>query len=448
LFNHCLVLSASATAAPAFVAAALYRDDTHRFILADRVYGLRQAGPSDPGVVTPIARLYEDGAVSLFPEDDAPCLCLMDEGVEPLFGGADTETNSAAPERFWPRLRRALRNPLPSAMIDRRLIYLAVFALFLAVISTLALNSYQHFGIADAVFYTITFMTTEGSSDARLRDAPTAIKLFGATMTLIGAITLAAFYAVITDTLVKARFEGLRDRFGRLRRHVIVSGLGNVGFRIADQLAKLGVPVAAVELKESNPYIEAARQLGIPVLIADTRLPSTLKTLHAERASCLIAATDDDVANLETVLNGRSIKGDLRVIMRLFDPDFAERVQRSFNIDACRSVSALAAPAFAAAATGLPVIATLPVGSEVLVVARIRVAQNTGLTDCTVGELETACRCRILVCDEDDKLPSHLSSQTILPTGSEIIVVGSHEGMSKLWARNRPGAVQGSAPSS
>lgn len=76
----------------------------------------------------------------------------------------------------------------------------------------------------------------------------------------------------------------------------------------------------------------------------------------------------DDVTNLEIALLGRSIYagGDpsrrLRVVLRLFDQEFADQVKRAFAIDISRSVSYLAAPAFAAALVGREVIETIPIG--------------------------------------------------------------------------------------
>ena len=102
-----------------------------------------------------------------------------------------------------------------------------------------------------------------------------------------------------------------------------------------------------------------------------------------------MAATSDDLVNLAAALNARSVRPDLRVVVRLFDPDFAVRVQRGFGIRFTRSVSHLAAPAFAAAAIGSEVIATIPVGDRrVVIVARAEVAEGSALDGRSVGSLD------------------------------------------------------------
>ena len=99
----------------------------------------------------------------------------------------------------------------------------------------------------------------------------------------------------------------------------------------------------------------------------------------ASVATCraLVVVSTDDVANLETALLGRAAQADLRVVLRLFDGEFADRVQRAFNIEHSRSVSYLAAPAFAAAMLGRQVIATIPVRRRVLLLAELPVGAGS-----------------------------------------------------------------------
>src|SRR3712207_8666240 len=62
---------------------------------------------------------------------------------------------------------------------------------------------------------------------------------------------------------------------------------------------------------------------------------------------------------------------------RLFDGDFADRVERAFRIDVSRSVSYLAAPAFAAAMLQRDVIGAIPVNRRVLLIADLRSEEHT-----------------------------------------------------------------------
>ena len=65
-----------------------------------------------------------------------------------------------------------------------------------------------------------------------------------------------------------------------------------------------------------------------------------------------MALTSDDLVNLEFALAARRLQPELRVVLRIFDPRLAERLDRGIELDLTRSVSALAAPAFSAALLG------------------------------------------------------------------------------------------------
>ena len=110
--------------------------------------------------------------------------------------------------------------------------------------------------------------------------------------------------------------------------------------------------VVAVEVSDEGRFVSPTRAAGIPVFTGDARHREVLEELRLDTARALVAATSDDLVNLSTALNARAMRPDLRVVVRLFDPEFAMRVQHGFGIRFTRSVSHLAAPAFAAAAIG------------------------------------------------------------------------------------------------
>ena len=89
--------------------------------------------------------------------------------------------------------------------------------------------------------------------------------------------------------------------------------------------------------------------------------------------------TSSDEVNLEAALHARAIRADLRIVLRLYDDDLAERVQKMIGNTVSRSVSYLAAPAFAAAMLEHQVLRTIPVGRHVLLIADVRVEAGAEL---------------------------------------------------------------------
>jgi Trk K+ transport system NAD-binding subunit len=201
-------------------------------------------------------------------------------------------------------------------------------------------------------------------------------------------------------------------------------------------VAELGVPVVVIEPDENGRFVAPARELGIPVVVGDARQRELLVGLGIARARALVAATSDDLVNLSAALNARAVRPDLRVVVRLFDPDFAVRVQGGFGIRFTRSVSHLAAPAFAAAAIGSEVVATVPVGDRRLVLfARLRVPAGSALEGRRVAELHDPGRLRVLaVADPGSEVARWYPDPQaeVLDPDEEVIVVATRDGLAGL----------------
>jgi Trk K+ transport system NAD-binding subunit len=167
-------------------------------------------------------------------------------------------------------------------------------------------------------------------------------------------------FGLVADVIVGAQLqEALGVPRGRMRNHVVVLGLGNLGYRTTLHLLAAGVEVAACDSSSHGRFVAIARRLGVPVLIADANYLDSLRALSVDRARAVVTATSDDLANLEAALAARELNPDARVITRLFDQDLAERAQQQLHITEAQSVSALAAPAFVAAALGQGVLSII-----------------------------------------------------------------------------------------
>jgi Trk K+ transport system NAD-binding subunit len=157
-----------------------------------------------------------------------------------------------------------------------------------------------------------------------------------------------------------------------------------------------------------------------------------LEELDVAHARCLVAATDDDLANLQAALNARAINPKLRVVLRVFDPDLAARVERAFSIHISRSVSSLAAPTFAAAAVGGRVIATAAVGKRVLIVGQGRIEKGSWAEGKSIDQLQQAIEGRaILLADNGHKTwkPDHMR---VLAEGHELVVATTRKGFARF----------------
>jgi Trk K+ transport system NAD-binding subunit len=217
--------------------------------------------------------------------------------------------------------------------------------------------------------------------------------------------------------------------------HVIVAGLGSIGYRVALGIAERGVPVVAVEVSDDGRFVSPTRAVGIPVVIGDARHRAILDDLRLDTARALVAATSDDLVNLSAALNARALRPDLRVVVRLFDPEFAIRVQHGFGIRFTRSVSQLAAPAFAAAAIGTEVVATVPVGDRrVILFARHHVPGGSVLEGRLASSLDASGALRVLAVADPDSVVARwdVPDDEVLDAGEEVIVAATRAGLGDL----------------
>ena len=227
-------------------------------------------------------------------------------------------------------------------------------------------------------------------SDELEPDAPAWLELYDSGVLLVGVAALALVIALVTDAMVSTRIaHALGGLPRRLRGHAIVCGLGTVGYRIGSELLAEGIDVCGVDSATTRAS-PRARAAGIAAAAGDAAQIATLRSLGVQEAAYLFCVTDDDVANLEAALVARAANPSLRIVLRLFDPDLAERVERVAGLGVSRSVADLAAPAFAAAALGRDVTDAIRTRQGLLLVARV------GALDTTVGEIERDGALRVL----------------------------------------------------
>jgi Trk K+ transport system NAD-binding subunit len=172
------------------------------------------------------------------------------------------------------------------------------------------------------------------------------------------------------------------------------------------------------------------------VIIGDASRDDTLRAAYIGTSRALVTLSSHDVVNLEAALTARAVREDLLVVLRLFDNDFARLVERRFNIDVSRSVSFLAAPAFAAAMVERQVVGTIPVGRRVLLIAEVPVGDGTGLDRLTVREVEQRFEVRVIGLQRrtEQRLDWQPSAAHQLVPRDRLMVVATRSGLGQILA--------------
>ena len=432
LFRDCAVISDSAIAAPAFVQAALGDGAPSYFRLAGRTLYATQRSEVDPrDIICGLSRTNEDGTPSPLPADDS----RADVVLAVAHGERKLSVKAKQPPKLWSvgSLVRFLRQS-----INRTLLVALGVALVLLVAGGISLAISSDEGLWRGIYETILTAFSGADASDKVSVQISQLVVTAAGMALVPLIT-----AVIVEGLVNAR---LALTSGRLltayEGHVVVVGLGNVGTRVIRSLRDLGIDVVAIDKSEDARGIAIARELEIPLVIGDASREETLRMASVSTARALVIVSTDDVTNLESALNGRALRPGLKVVMRLFDSDLAERIQRTFNIATSRSVSSLAAPAFAASLLEREVLATIPIGRRVLLVAELPIEAGSSLEGHPVGDAGDDGDTKVIAVSAlgEPRPVWSPPAQRRLAAQDRITVVATRAGLSRLLLQASAGA--------
>lgn len=360
------VLSVSELAAPGFASSALISDPLVSFKAGDEImcaYEIDSAGFAAKGV----AEMEKDHGIkilamgrSTLPEsggiiNSGEKLCVFSNisDAKKLSGiGNDCK----GPFCRLRERKAPIKRSAPLLQADRVLVN--TFLAFAGILILCA--GYFHFveglSFIDAFYYVVTMSTGAGDMDFDIRHASIITKIVGIVLVATGMSLLAMLFAIISDSLLKKRLDMMMGRRRmKSRGHVILCGVGDVGIRILQELMRLGEKVVVVEKDPEGKFIPLVRQMNAPLIISDAVLEESLSNANIAEAKSIVCATEIDMRNLEIGLNAKSLNPDIRTVLRIFDREFAEKVEGHFDIDMALSSSEIAAPAFvsAALATGM-----------------------------------------------------------------------------------------------
>ncbi len=209
---------------------------------------------------------------------------------------------------------------------------LPVLALaFSLVYGTVGYVVLEGFGVLDAVYMTVTTLTTVGFGEIEPLDP--AGRLF--TLSLIGIGFTASFtlLAVLTSLVVSGQLgrslarRGMRHRIEALRDHYVVCAFGRVGRAAVEELVAQGADVVVVEVDAAlEPDMVEA---GVLYILDDPTQEDVLEQAGIERARGLLCAVDSDASNVYITLLARARNPDLFIIGRASSPESVEALTRA-----------------------------------------------------------------------------------------------------------------------
>ena len=261
------------------------------------------------------------------------------------------------------------------------------------------------------------------------------LEVFFFVMPLIGigslALGLADFGYLLFNRRARSK-EWEMAIASTLNKHHILVGLGHLGFHVVEHLkGAMNQPMAVIELNPSADLITAVQEMDIPIIHDDASRESALEAAGVRRANSIILCTQNDALNLKIALKARNINPNIRVIIRIFDDDFAQALTQQFGFTAL-SGTGLAAPAFAASATDSEITRPISIEGESLSLARITISPGCSLEGKTVGQIEDGYVVSVILARHDGKSDFHPKDSHPVKTDDMVAVLGRPDRLHQL----------------
>ena len=219
--------------------------------------------------------------------------------------------------------------------MDRRLVRrtLFVFGIILIIlcIGTIGFSLIEGWQVFDALYMTLTTITTVGYQEIRPLDR--AGRVFNSFIILFGVTAMFFAVGAMTQTIIELE---LADRYGKRKRnrmisqlhdHFVVCGFGRVGRNASYELQRANAPFLVIDRNQER--VARASDARMLAVVADATNDDDLRKAGVLRARGLIAALPSDAENLFIILSAKNLNSDLVVVTRVSEEQNEQKLRRA-----------------------------------------------------------------------------------------------------------------------
>ncbi len=335
-----------------------------------------------------------------------------------------------------------MNNQVPPAqsIIESRLRWAIALLIVLVAIGVIGYVAIERWSLLDAVFMTVTTLSTVGYKE--VHDLSTTGQIFTVGLIVVGVGGMLYTVTAVVAYVVEVQFPGIvrrrrmTERIAELRNHYVVCGFGRVGHFIAQELARERARFVVVE---ADPEVHrSCEALGHPCLLGDATMDETLKVAGIDRARGLVAALDTDEKNLYVVLSARVLRPDIFIVARATSEDAESKLRR---VGANRVLTP-----YATAGRRMATLLMRPLVADFLdtvmhseqmelLLEELTVPEGSPLANMTIGEMHVRTRTGAFILAiqrKDATMVTTPSGETMLQAGDELVVLGTQAQLRQL----------------
>ena len=248
------------------------------------------------------------------------------------------------------------------------------------------------------------------------------LRLMNLSYMMAGTASIAVLYALLTETLLAAKFQLPKKRPPIPQQdHVVLIGLGRVGRRVATFLQQIKQPLVGV----SNQAVDPNLLPQMPLVVNE--LTNTLSKVNLATAKSVVIATDDEMANLELGLMAHAVNPHCALVIRTFDTRFSASIDRLLPYAKVLCAYDLAAEAFVAAAFGENVLNLIRLNEQTVLVTEYTITPDDHLQGQLLAEIAYGYGAVSLLHQRSTQASGRLmpSDDTRLEVGDRLVVLAT-----------------------
>jgi voltage-gated potassium channel len=190
----------------------------------------------------------------------------------------------------------------------------------------------------DCLYMTVITVTTVGYGEV-LANMDTMPYARGFTMVLLlfGTGSIVYFASTVTAFIIEGDLRNvllasrLKKRMKRMKDHVVVCGAGSTGRHVIEELLTTGMPVLAIDTRESElrEIAEKFPDAEFAYIVGDATDDDVMAGTGLERARGLVAALSSDKDNLYLTVSGRQANPAVRIVARCAELSHVEKIRKS-----------------------------------------------------------------------------------------------------------------------
>jgi voltage-gated potassium channel len=320
----------------------------------------------------------------------------------------------------------------------RRLVVSILAFVTIVVVGVAGYMVIEGWSFLDALYMTITTITTVGFSE--VHPLSHAGQIFSIILIISGVGGALYVLTTIMGYILEGQFgitmgrRRMKTKIAKLKDHFILCGYGRVGQEIAQAFSEEGVPFVIITNNEQ--HITKAEKEGYLCIFGDATSDEVLKEAGIERAHGLVAAVGSDTDNTFITLSARELRPDLFIEARSSTPESESKLRRA-GADRVISPHAIGGRRMAMLALRPAVVdfidtVTYGRGRE-LELENVDVASGSPLVGRTMAQARSQNGITVLAMrKKNGKLLANPPGEEIIEDGDRLIVIGPKKRLAAL----------------